>query len=581
MRARYLRNLMFAITGPALINVPTGFRTPAEPYVTDVFERTFTFGVNMCNACVDLLKWGVLLWLPFAIPNLRQWNTSVFYIKSVCVFSVTYLSLLILRGVARLMNPSYKRFVITYLDAEETLDQTLIDALTLYGFRYPWPAQFDVRELEPDLLIEHKTIPTRHLETSSIHSPFLWLLAKTIGIRLVYPGCLGLFNSWALEPRMKALESLRATYNIRRVGLITREGLFVESFYADRRKDESEKGKILVICCEGNVGFAEIGIVSTPLTAGYSVLAWNHPGFGSSSGLPFPEHELNAMEAVVLFATQYLHFELPDIRLFGWSIGGFPATWAGMHFPNIGGLILDATFDTLDELSKNALPFLRESVPVAVVRRYFDLNNLAQITEYPGPILIMRRSHDEIISTNSTEQILSNRGNNLVVGLLKYRFPHLFNDDTEAVLWKYLAMDRSAQESYLAKHAIVDDMIGPILQREFRKELLDFACTEDEEMLGLVTEVHRSLPFPSHLGESGISDAMKRSILIYLTSKYFVEVKGTHCTSLDSEAFQEPWSEHLILSRSQTVNTDSGATDDENADDVEKEEEGNGWEKVA
>ncbi|VDD83469.1 unnamed protein product [Mesocestoides corti] len=494
MRARYLRNLMFAITGPALINVPTGFRTPAEPYVTDVFERTFTFGVNMCNACVDLLKWGVLLWLPFAIPN----------------------------RVARLMNPSYKR----------------------------------------------------------------WLLAKTIGIRLVYPGCLGLFNSWALEPRMKALESLRAT----------------------------------VICCEGNVGFAEIGIVSTPLTAGYSVLAWNHPGFGSSSGLPFPEHELNAMEAVVLFATQYLHFELPDIRLFGWSIGGFPATWAGMHFPNIGGLILDATFDTLDELSKNALPFLRESVPVAVVRRYFDLNNLAQITEYPGPILIMRRSHDEIISTNSTEQILSNRGNNLVVGLLKYRyflsreymtasetfpnyftlsrfrFPHLFNDDTEAVLWKYLAMDRSAQgmsrlgvliiivlslESYLAKHAIVDDMIGPILQREFRKELLDFACTEDEEMLGLVTEVHRSLPFPSHLGESGISDAMKRSILIYLTSKYFVEVKGTHCTSLDSEAFQEPWSEHLILSRSQTVNTDSGATDDENADDVEKEEEGNGWEKVA
>jgi hypothetical protein len=38
-----------------------------------------------------------------------------------------------------------------------------------------------------------------------------------------------------------------------------------------------------VICSEGNAGFYEIGIMVTPLEAGYSVLGWNHPGFGGST----------------------------------------------------------------------------------------------------------------------------------------------------------------------------------------------------------------------------------------------------------------------------------------------------------
>jgi hypothetical protein len=42
-------------------------------------------------------------------------------------------------------------------------------------------------------------------------------------------------------------------------------------------------GSTLVICSEGNAGFYEIGIMVTPLEAGYSVLGWNHPGFGGST----------------------------------------------------------------------------------------------------------------------------------------------------------------------------------------------------------------------------------------------------------------------------------------------------------
>lgn len=44
-----------------------------------------------------------------------------------------------------------------------------------------------------------------------------------------------------------------------------------------------ELGSTLVICTEGNAGFYEIGIMVTPLDLGYSVLGWNHPGFGWST----------------------------------------------------------------------------------------------------------------------------------------------------------------------------------------------------------------------------------------------------------------------------------------------------------
>ncbi|KAM3186673.1 hypothetical protein ACTXT7_003813 [Hymenolepis weldensis] len=208
----------------------------------------------------------------------------------------------------------------------------------------------------------------------------------------------------------------------------------------------------------------------------------------------------------------------------------------------------------------------------------------------------------------------SNRGNFLALGLLRYRFPHLFNPDTEPLLWSYLTMSSSQQisigkiissfdgedeivfvtaqlptfvkdthidlkkKSYREHNGIVGETMLPILRREFRKEMLNFACDDDDDYGGVSVEVRRSVPFPSHLGEKDISDAMKRSLLIYLASKYFVEAQGSHCSPLEECCFQDPWSESLVLSRSLTV---SLALEEEEDISSEREEEGNGWEKVA
>lgn len=56
----------------------------------------------------------------------------------------------------------------------------------------------------------------------------------------------------------------------------------VDTMFINNR-GKTSKGDILVICSEGNAGFYEIGIMCTPIEAGYSVLGWNHPGFAGST----------------------------------------------------------------------------------------------------------------------------------------------------------------------------------------------------------------------------------------------------------------------------------------------------------
>ncbi len=96
-----------------------------------------------------------------------------------------------------------------------------------------------------------------------------------------------------------------------------------------------DNGDYLVICCEGNAGFYEVGMLLTPLERGYSVIGWNHPGFWGSTGSPLPSQEVHAVDAVMQYAQKELGFREEQIIVYGWSIGGFPASWLAMHYPRI------------------------------------------------------------------------------------------------------------------------------------------------------------------------------------------------------------------------------------------------------
>lgn len=42
--------------------------------------------------------------------------------------------------------------------------------------------------------------------------------------------------------------------------------------------------------------------------------------------MPFPQNEANAMDVVIQFAIHKLGFQLSDIVVYAWSIGGFTGT---------------------------------------------------------------------------------------------------------------------------------------------------------------------------------------------------------------------------------------------------------------
>ena len=110
-----------------------------------------------------------------------------------------------------------------------------------------------------------------------------------------------------------------------------------DSMFVDQRSKNS--GSTLVLCCEGNAGFYEIGIMTTPISCGYSVLGWNHPGFYGSTGTPYPDQETKAVDAVMQFAINKLGFKVENIIVMGWSIGGYTATWLAMNYPDVKGLV--------------------------------------------------------------------------------------------------------------------------------------------------------------------------------------------------------------------------------------------------
>ena len=123
----------------------------------------------------------------------------------------------------------------------------------------------------------------------------------------------------------------------------------------DSSAKNSDNGKYLVICCDGNASFYEVGLFAIPIENGYSVLGWNYPGFGQSSGQPYPDQLTSAADAVMQYAFS-LGFKTENIILASWSIGGFTISWMTNHYPDVRGAILDACFDDVVPLAQQQMP---------------------------------------------------------------------------------------------------------------------------------------------------------------------------------------------------------------------------------
>uniref|UniRef100_A0A8C7NLG4 Abhydrolase domain containing 16A, phospholipase n=1 Tax=Oncorhynchus mykiss TaxID=8022 RepID=A0A8C7NLG4_ONCMY len=419
-----------------------------------------------------------------------------------------------LSGWGRWRNSEYQQFISILEETRKNHTPSNKKKLACYDFDFShWPADFSWEEPTDATF----SLPSLVLPLSS------FLIAHSFGRRILYPGSVYLLQR-AMRPMLQQGQArLIEECEGQRNKLVACDGNEIDTMFVDRRREEGLHGQTLVICCEGNAGFYEVGCMNTPLEGGYSVLGWNHPGFAGSTGVPFPQNEANAMDVVIQFAVHKLGFQLSDIMVYAWSIGGFTASWAVMSYPEIQALVLDASFDDLLPLALKVMPDSWRPLVTHTVRQYMNLNSAEQLCKYQGPVLLIRRTKDEIITTTGPEDIMSNRGNNLLLKLLQFRpdypQPHKDNDGVRAIRAWLAASNHVEEAAVYSSYEVDDDWCVSVLQ-SYKTE--------------------RDVFFPWSVGEDMTPEG-RRQLALFLARKYMRNFDSTHCTPLPYSEFAAPW----------------------------------------
>ncbi|XP_075990822.1 phosphatidylserine lipase ABHD16A [Anticarsia gemmatalis] len=405
---------------------------------------------------------------------------------------------LVLRAYGRARNPKYMEF-LTALNSPRNDKDEYLHGIRKYDFEFKyWPVTFSVPPY-PNPALEQNPFTTTANEDLPVYKRRIiqilgFIATHTFGLRLVYPGSMALIQNMLWMPLFQGRTVLVEVYDGLRTKLQACDGNTIDTMFVDRR-DYSERGNILVVCCEGNSGFYEFGIMTTPIKAGYSSLGWNHPGFAGSTGTPFPRQERNAIEAVMDYAIEELGFEPEYIVMFGWSIGGYPATYAAMKYP-VRALILDATFDDLLPLAENQMPSSWSLLVKEVVRSYVNLDITAMLEVYNGPVQLVRRTEDEIISLRPGH-LWSNRGNFLVTDLIATRHPEVLEDPMATAAMHKLVALLQTQRAAL-EHGVMDfndRAILPLVNR-YMRDFKSTHCTPmpEDMFVSVIEELMRRRP---------------------------------------------------------------------------------------
>uniref|UniRef100_G1TMM5 Phosphatidylserine lipase ABHD16A n=1 Tax=Oryctolagus cuniculus TaxID=9986 RepID=G1TMM5_RABIT len=537
-----MAKLLSCVLGPRLYKI---YRERDSERAPSSAPETPTSVTNPPSSSWASVFWSISYYSsPFAFFYLyRKGYLSLSKVVPFSHYAGTLLLLLAgvacLRGIGRWTNPQYRQF-ITILEATHR-NQSAENKRQLANYNFDfrsWPVDFHWEE--PSSRKESRGGPSRRgvalLRPEPLHRGAAdsllnrvkklpcqitsYLVAHTLGRRMLYPGSVYLLQKALMPVLLQGQARLVEECNGRRAKLLACDGNEIDTMFVDRRGTEEPQGQKLVICCEGNAGFYEVGCVSTPLEAGYSVLGWNHPGFAGSTGVPFPQNEANAMDVVIQFAIHRLGFQPQDIIVYAWSIGGFTATWAAMSYPDISAVVLDASFDDLVPLALKVMPDSWRGLVTRTVRQHLNLNNAEQLCRYQGPVLLIRRTKDEIITTTVPEDIMSNRGNDLLLKLLQHRYPRVMAEEGLRVVRQWLEASSQLEEaSIYSRWEVEEDWCVSVL-RSYQAE--------------------HGPDFPWSVGEDMSADG-RRQLALFLARKHLHNFEATHCTPLPAQNFQMPW----------------------------------------
>lgn len=514
-----ISNFITCITSPKLFRIYKNRATQTEyepnslEKIGDQFLTSLNVALNISLYFSPIIAF-VLYKRGFFSPE--GWTILV---KIFSGLGAVYVASCAIRTVGRYQNHQYLDFLKILQKAHERFNSEAKGDLMQYDFEFSaWPVEFESSSAQniDNLTSTSCAVPPMKRFSEILFSPLSlvsYVALHTFGIRFIYPGSMTVLN-WMMAPVLhQGRQKLLTDNNGERYKIRTKDSNELDCMFVDRR-NKTDNGTDLVICTEGNAGFYEIGIMVTPLNTGYSVLGWNHPGFGQSTGMPFPNHEQAAMDSVIQFAIVHLGFKPRNIILFGWSIGGYCSSYASCKYPDVRAVVLDATFDDLLPVAIPRMPAFLSSLVQLTIRSFADLTVSKFLVQYGGPVLLVRRTDDEIIAIKQGD-ISTNRGNNLLHDLLKSRYPALFHNETQKALWKYLGNTGKRQNEVYTKYRVDD--------------------TYCQSILSNYTSFNSEFPYQK-LG-ADLSTDEQIQLLLFLAKKYMADFKSTHCTPLPVQIF--------------------------------------------
>lgn len=229
-----------------------------------------------------------------------------------------------IRGIGRAQSETYRRFIHDLEEAKANYDDPANKKkIRKYDFEFnqfpiDWSMKSDNTKENKIKKVAVVTSVRGSVNWISPCSVAAYVAINTFGLRMIYPGSIKLIQKFLNPMLVQGRAKLVMEHNGVRNKLETTDGNEIDTMFVDNRNSSVEHGKTLVITAEGNAGFYEIGIMSTPLEVKYSVLGFNHPGFAGSNGDPYPDADQHAIDAVMQFAIQSLGFLPENILLFGW-----------------------------------------------------------------------------------------------------------------------------------------------------------------------------------------------------------------------------------------------------------------------
>lgn len=127
--------------------------------------------------------------------------------------------------------------------------------------------------------------------------------------------------------------------------------------------------------------------------AGFQVLAYDYPGYGTSEGTPTEQGCYEAIDAAWTHAVEVLKVAPEQLIIYGRSVGSGPSTYLATRRPH-AGLILQAPFTSC----------FKVALPITVLP--FDrFPNAARIQHYEGPLLLLHGERDRVVPVHHGREV--------------------------------------------------------------------------------------------------------------------------------------------------------------------------------